>query len=107
MTCCRSQAAVARLVHAFEPSVDLALGLVLGHAIALLESAAELPALAFDFQLPWTRSQFITCSCQCWRWRENPAREQKFRCASPRTSAETRLLRKDRTAPTTKTGRSR
>src|SRR5205823_8108890 len=49
MTCCRSQAAVARLVHAFEPSVDLALGLVLGYAIALLESAAELPALAFDY----------------------------------------------------------
>src|SRR6266581_7452373 len=49
MTCWRSQAAVARLVDAFEPSVDLALGLVLGHAIALLESAAELAALAFDY----------------------------------------------------------
>ena len=37
-----------RLVDAVEPSVDLALGLVLGHAIALLKSAAELCALAFD-----------------------------------------------------------
>src|SRR5437588_553765 len=33
MTCWRSQAAVARLVDAFEPSVDLALGLVLVHAL--------------------------------------------------------------------------
>src|SRR5437016_1414055 len=49
MTCCRSQAAIVRSVHAFEPSVDLALGLVLGHTIALLESAAELAALAFDY----------------------------------------------------------
>src|SRR5215831_8545885 len=37
-----------RLVDAFEPSVDLPLSLVLGHAIALLESTAELGALAFD-----------------------------------------------------------
>src|SRR5260370_30782516 len=73
-----------RLVDAVEPSVDLALGLVLGHAIALLKSAAELCALASItlrsslvslphfcwtlplnvFQLPSTRSQFIACSCE-------------------------------------------
>jgi len=31
-----------RLIDAFEPGVDLTLGLVLGHAIALLKPAAEL-----------------------------------------------------------------
>src|SRR5260370_13886404 len=35
-------------VHAFEPGVDLALGLVLRHAVALLKPAAELHALTLD-----------------------------------------------------------
>ena len=35
-------------VHAFEPGVDLALGLVPRHAVALLKPAAELRALTLD-----------------------------------------------------------
>src|SRR5262249_14673924 len=35
-------------VHAFEPGVDLALGLILRHAVALLKPAAELHALTLD-----------------------------------------------------------
>src|SRR5215213_7489189 len=36
------------LVNTLEPGVDLAFGFVLGHAIALLESATEFCALALD-----------------------------------------------------------
>src|SRR5262249_57471145 len=35
-------------IRAFEPGVDLALGFVLRHAVALLKPAAELRALALD-----------------------------------------------------------
>jgi hypothetical protein len=35
-------------VHAFEPGIDLALGLVPRHAVALLKPAAELRALTLD-----------------------------------------------------------
>jgi hypothetical protein len=35
-------------VHAFEPGIDLALGLVPRHAVALLKPAAELHALTLD-----------------------------------------------------------
>src|SRR5262249_8750873 len=74
-------AGLSSSIHALEPAVDLALGLVLRHAVALLKPAAELHALTLDdvkiivgefapllrstlplnsFQLPSTRSQFIT-----------------------------------------------
>jgi hypothetical protein len=46
--CSRGARVAAPLVDALEPGVDLAFGFVLGHAIALLESAAELCALALD-----------------------------------------------------------
>jgi len=35
-------------VHAFEPGIDLAFGLVPRHAVALLKPAAELHALTLD-----------------------------------------------------------
>src|SRR5262249_30734528 len=41
-------AGLSSSIHAFEPAVDLALGLVLRHAVALLKPAAELHALTLD-----------------------------------------------------------
>src|SRR5262245_29700179 len=38
----------AASVDALEPVIDLALGLVLGHSVALLDATRELGALAFD-----------------------------------------------------------
>src|SRR5262245_60377494 len=41
-------AGLSSSIHALEPAVDLALGLVLRHAVALLKPAAELHALTLD-----------------------------------------------------------
>src|SRR5262245_35051023 len=43
-----ADAGSGRSIHAFEPSVDLALGIVLGNAVALLKPARKLGALALD-----------------------------------------------------------
>jgi hypothetical protein len=111
--------AVLTSVHAFEPGIDLALGLVPRHAVALLKPAAELRALTLDdveivvgelaplllslafelFPIASTRSQFIASVLCCFPGvvlrsvggnvqPENPARQQKFRCADPRAVAE-------------------
>jgi hypothetical protein len=77
--------AVLTSVHAFEPGIDLALGLVPRHAVALLKPAAELRALTLDdveivvgelaplllslafelFPIASTRSQFIASVLCC------------------------------------------
>jgi hypothetical protein len=44
----KSRSELLSSVHAFEPGVDLALGLVPRHAVALLKPAAELRALTLD-----------------------------------------------------------
>jgi hypothetical protein len=105
-------------VHAFEPGIDLALGLVPRHAVALLKPAAELRALTLDdveivvgefaplllslaFELfpiafnsiPIHRVSPVLFSRCCVSFGgnvqpENPARQQKFRCADPRAVAE-------------------
>jgi hypothetical protein len=43
-----SRSGLLSSVHAFEPGIDLALGLVSRHAVALLKPAAELRALTLD-----------------------------------------------------------
>src|SRR5262245_22148759 len=43
-----ADAGSGRSIHAFEPGVDLALGIVLGNAVALLKPARKLGALALD-----------------------------------------------------------
>jgi hypothetical protein len=43
-----SRSGLLSSVHAFEPGIDLALGLVPRHAVALLKPAAELRALTLD-----------------------------------------------------------
>jgi hypothetical protein len=107
-------------VHAFEPGIDLALGLVPRHAVALLKPAAELRALTLDdveivvgefaplllslaFELfpiafnsipihrasPVLFSRVLFSRVLCFvrpagiSKPENPARQQKFRCADP------------------------
>jgi hypothetical protein len=108
-------------VHAFEPGIDLALGLVPRHAVALLKPAAELHALTLDdveivvgelaplllslaFELfpiafnsipihrvspvlfPVLFPGVVLRSLGGNVQPENPARQQKFRCADPAPS---------------------
>src|SRR5258707_2911151 len=71
-----SRSGLLSSVHAFEPGVDLALGLVPRHAVALLKPAAELH--------PGVVLRSVDGNVQP----ENPARQHKFRCAHPRAVAE-------------------